>query len=207
MILISILATNNGMSTFKQIIQNILTEAIDAPPAIHFQIPSQVDPSFVNYIKNAENGIRKGFDKKRGRWFPHKSVEGGSDTIAYGHKLQQGENYSKGITEDEAIKLLNRDIQIARDKARKEVDKNYGVGLFNHLTLQQQEMLTDFVFNLGSLRSFPKFTRGVLINDINVISKEYKRYVGGKELTGRNRDFYNRYIATPVKKVPIFKIR
>jgi GH24 family phage-related lysozyme (muramidase) len=189
------------MSTFKERIQKILSEAAIEPPAIH-QTYQHFSPAFFNYIKNVENGIRKGFDKKTNRWYPHASVEGGAPTIAYGHKLQRGENYTKGITEDEAIRLLNQDLELARQKAQQEVDAQYGRGLFGSLPIERQEMLTDFVFNLGSLRSFPKFTRGVLVNDLPAMLREYKRYTGGRELTGRNRAFHDRYIIPMITKNP-----
>ena len=187
------------MSTFKDRIQKILSEAIDQPPAIH-QTYQHFDPSFVKYIKYNENGIRKGYDVQTGRWLPHQSVEGGAPTIAYGHKVQQGENFSHGITEDDAIRLLNQDLEHARMKAQREVDSHYGRGSFSMLPIQRQEILTDFVFNLGSLRSFPKFTHGVISNDIAVMAKEYKRYVGGRELTQRNKQFHDRYLSAPVQK-------
>lgn len=67
----------------------------------------------VNIIKafeNSKNNPRGGYNKQLKKWFPHKSLEGGADTIAYGHKLQPGEDFSKGLTDDEAEKLLEKDI-------------------------------------------------------------------------------------------------
>jgi hypothetical protein len=67
----------------------------------------------VNVIKAFENSKENpsgGYNKQLKKWFPHKSIEGGSATIAYGHKLQKGEDFSKGISDDEAIKLLEKDI-------------------------------------------------------------------------------------------------
>lgn len=185
------------MSTFKERIQKILNEALIEPPAIHHTY-QHFNQSFIDYIKQSENGIRKGFNKKTNRWYPSPSVEGGSPTIAYGHKVKSGENFSKGITEEEAIRLLNTDLEIARQKAQREIDSAYGNGIFSSLPIENQEMLTDFVFNLGSLTSFPKFTRGVLMNKPDVISKEYKRFVNGRELTQRNRSFYDRYLTGKV---------
>ena len=66
--------------------------------------------------------------------------------------------------------------------------------MFHVLSLAKQEMLTDFVFNLGTLKSFPKFVRAVLTNNNVAIEKEYKRYSAHKELTQRNEMFFNRYI-------------
>ncbi len=67
-----------------------------------------------NIIKPFENSVNNpkgGFNKKLKKWFPHKSLEGGSDTIAYGHKILSGEDFSQGITEQEAEHLLEKDIR------------------------------------------------------------------------------------------------
>ncbi len=77
----------------------------------------------MNIIKPFENSVNNpkgGFNKKSKKWFPHKSLEGGSDTIAYGHKLLPGEDFSKGLTDSEAERLLEKDIRekikLARSK-------------------------------------------------------------------------------------------
>lgn len=183
------------MSTFKAHIQKILTEAIDQPSAIHQSYEHQFRPSFVNYIKFNENGIKKGFDVKTNKWFVVDDPNLKTEMIAYGHQIKPGENFSKGITEDQAIQLLNSDLNFAREKVKHEIDSTYGIGLFNTLPLQRQEMLVDFMYNLGSLRSFPKFVRAVLINDQPTIAREYKRFSNGKEVTQRNQSFHDRYVA------------
>ncbi len=68
------------------------------------------------------------------------------------------------------------------------------------MSLKQEEMLTEFAFNLGGLSKFPKFVDSVLRNDLNTMNKEYKRYVGNKELTGRNTAFYSRYLTENADK-------
>ena len=61
-------------------------------------------------------------------------------------------------------------------------------------------MLLDFVFNLGTTKKFPKFTKGVLDNDVEVILSEYKRFYNDtdthelKELRYRNEMFYQTYL-------------
>ena len=67
--------------------------------------------SIIKRFENNPNFPKGGFDKTKKRWFPHRSVEGGEPTIAYGHKVQKGENFSQGITETEAEDLLHKDIQ------------------------------------------------------------------------------------------------
>ena len=80
----------------------------------------------VNIIKQFENNINNpkgGYNKVKKLWFPHKSVEGGSDTIAYGHKIQPNEDFSKGITDDDALKLLEKDASKKIDVAKKHIEK------------------------------------------------------------------------------------
>jgi hypothetical protein len=74
---------------------------------------SNLETRVVNIVKRFENSIdnpRGGYNKAKKLWFPHKSLEGGSDTIAYGHKIQPGENFSKGLTDADALKLLEKDV-------------------------------------------------------------------------------------------------
>jgi len=54
-------------------------------------------------------------------------------------------------------------------------------------------MLTDFAFN-GVLAKFPKFLDGVVTGNDNEVKAQYIRHVNGKELTGRNQAFANRYL-------------
>jgi GH24 family phage-related lysozyme (muramidase) len=146
-----------------------------------------LDSSFIDYIKTVENDGKVGFDKNRKLWFPHKSVEGGSDTIAYGHKIQKGEDFSNGITDDRANELLKKDLQNAVNQVYREL------GNVN-LTKKQLEMFTDFVFNLGTLKKFPEFTRAALNNDLNNMKLQYKRYANKKPLKGRNAAFFSRFL-------------
>ena len=80
-----------------------------------------------NVIKKFENSVnnpRGGFNKQVKKWFPHKSIEGGSDTIAYGHKIQKGEEakFKNGISDDDAMKLLEKDIKEKADYARRHIN-------------------------------------------------------------------------------------
>lgn len=146
-----------------------------------------IDQSFIDYIKAAENAGKKGYDKQKKLWFPHKSFEGGSDTIAYGHKIQPGENFSKGITDAQAEALLKKDLEKARDQVTKELGGR-------QLSKKQMEMFVDFVFNMGTLKKFPKFTVAALKNDKEGMKSQYKRFAGGKELKGRNSAFLQRFL-------------
>jgi GH24 family phage-related lysozyme (muramidase) len=144
--------------------------------------------SFTDYLKYVENGNKVGYDVKKKLWFPHKSVEGGSDTIAYGHKIQSGEDFSGGLTDSQAEDLLKKDIEKAKIQINKELKGT-------KLTPKQEEMFIDFVFNMGTLKKFPKFVQATLKNDESGINTEYKRFAGGKELKGRNMAFARRYLS------------
>ena len=65
---------------------------------------------FMQKIMQWENSIKAGWNSKKKRWFPHGSVEGGTGTIAYGHKLTASDiasgRFAKGITQADAEKLL-----------------------------------------------------------------------------------------------------
>ena len=58
---------------------------------------------FIEYLKYVENGGKIGWDEDKQLWFPHRSPEGGNDTIAYGHKLRDAEveQANKGLTDGE----------------------------------------------------------------------------------------------------------
>jgi len=192
-----------GIKKFVSII-----EAVDLPPPIHFEPPAQVQkvssfadyygsqfqatPDFINYMKSVENGVKAGF--KHGMWHPHKSVEGGTDTIAYGHKLHPGNNFSRGLTDAQATALLKQDINAAAERAKQITNYKFGQGAWERLDNIKKEMLTDFAFN-GVLAKFPKFLDGVVTNNTAEINAQYKRHVNGKELTGRNSAFANRYLS------------
>ena len=171
-----------------------LEETVDMPPTITQQ-NSIFNQDFVNFIKSIENIQKIGF--KNEKWFPHKSVEGGVPTIAYGHKIKNDielSHYSSGITDEEANRILIEDLEIAKQKVYSYIKSKYKVNI--KLSLKQEEMLTEFAFNLGGLEKFPKFVNSILRNDLEVTNNEYKRHTGGKELTGRNTAFYNRYLKT-----------
>ena len=100
-------------------------------------------------IKRAENDAKKGWDADKKLWFPHDSVEGGTQTIAYGHKCtaaEQREWSEKGLSEDAANALLDADLATARAGvaallASKKVEATLSEGAM--------AALTEMVFNIG----------------------------------------------------------
>ena len=170
------------------------------PPAI--QRAAQPSSSFItqdylDYIKTAENRSRVGFEK--GRWYPHKDPSGGWN-VGYGHHLTDSEYQSiskYGLSNQEVENFLIQDLMAAHRKVHDYITKKYGVKL--HLTPKQDQMLVDYVFNLGSLSSFPKMVDAIVRSDREKMGKEYKRsaVINGKrkEITGRNTQFANKFLS------------
>jgi len=175
----------------------LVKEIMDAPPANNIQQASTnvLSSDFINYIKFVENGQKVGYDKTKKLWFPHKSVEGGFPTIGYGHKIQTNhelEAYKKGISDEDVEKLLKSDLTIANKHVHEYIKSRYKVDVM--LTQKQSEMLTDFAFNLGGLKKFPRFVDAVLRNRWDIVKTEYVRTAAGKSLKQRNQSFYDRFL-------------
>ena len=160
-------------------LRSLLTEAVSD------------DPDFVAYIKEQE-GSKK---DKRGYHVAYQDSVG-KWTIGYGHASNSVKPGMKW-TEAKAEEQLKRDINKAESIA-----KSYVAEKFPGKTLgsTQLKMLTDFAFNLGGLRKFPKFTAAVVYKNWSEAAKNYKRFAGGMELTKRNRDFYNKFLSPLLAK-------
>ena len=155
---------------------------------------------FLAFVQQLENAGRVGWNNAENKWYSHPSPEGGRETIAYGHKIQddaEEQRFASGITEQQALDLLCTDLDIAWDKAASYVKSRHGVEL-SDLSQKQQEMLTEYAFNLGTLRGFPKFVKAVVEEDWDTARLEYKRTYrdtnGNRHELSRNNDFYNRYL-------------
>ena len=151
--------------------------------------PTDLDPEhmkkYLEALRFQENDAKKGY--KNGKWYPHHSVEGGADTIAYGHKLTPNDAYlRKGITEDQAISLQEQDVLKNQALAKKQVDKKYGAGTFDSLPQDSQMLLVDYQYNLGTLSGFPSFVKATVEGDKEKMLAEHKRYGAGMPLKRRN---------------------
>ena len=68
----------------------------------------------------------KGWNKNRGVWEAYNSLEGGSKTIAYGHKIVEACESFNSLTDKEATELFNRDYAKHKIEAAKYYNSKYG---------------------------------------------------------------------------------
>jgi lysozyme len=84
------------------------------------------------------------------------SPEGGADTIGWGHKIRPGEDFSKGLTKDQADQLFARDLAPAEKLVQSRVKVP--------LSQQQYDALVSLAYNLPSAFHPVKST---LLGEIN----------------------------------------
>jgi len=81
-----------------------------------------VSDQFIEYLKRVEG--QSGLQPE-GHYVPAASLEGGSPTIGYGHKLGPGEHV-ESMGQESAIALLKDDARYAELLARRRVDSAFG---------------------------------------------------------------------------------
>ena len=137
-------------------------------------------------VQMAENGVRSGWSKDTRKWLPHDSAEGGTPTIAYGHKFAtQAEadavTASGGITEAKAIEWFNEDMGTAKDRAKSQYEAEYTNKEWKDLDVLGKLMLTEVVFNIGTLKDdageygWPSLTTAIHDKDFSVAKDQLSR--------------------------------
>ena len=145
----------------------------------------------IRSVENSKDNPNGGWNEKEQRWYPHKSHEGGADTIAYGIKLSNGTPEAElalqqgYLTDEQAVHFTDSLAQTYYNAAKKVYDEKYGAGEWDKLSPESQSFLTDFSYNPG-LGKFPKLMEGFHSGNIDMIRQNYKRYSNGKPL-GRNK--------------------
>lgn len=136
---------------------------------------------FMMSVENSKNNKKGGWNPKLKRWFPHVSFEGGEPTIGYGHKMLDLENYSKyyaGLTDEEVMELLKKDISAHIAKAAKEYESLSGKK-WNDLLPEAKALIIEKVYNIGTIASkktgkyYPKLAKALAANDVNGILANY----------------------------------
>jgi RHS repeat-associated protein len=116
----------------------------------------------------------------------------GIPTIGYGHVINKGEDFSKGITKEKGTELLSQDVKTAVDAANKDVKAT--------LSQSQFDALVSFTYNVGP----GGLGQSTLLENINagnnVTGESFTDWnrAGGKVvegLTTRRTDEFNLYSA------------
>ena len=159
-------------------------------------------------VENSKDSKRGGWDESTQRWYPHRSPEGGADTIAYGIKLSNGTpeaalaKQQGYLTDEQALDALDTLVQKYHDNAKIVYDKKFGEGSWDSLSEKSKSILTDYEYNPG-LKKFPQLMEGFNEGNMEKIKANYKRYLGRREL-GRNK-----YLSADIDSLstfyPIFK--
>lgn len=169
--------------------------------------------SYIKQLRLQENAGKTGY--KNDKFFPYNSVEGGTPTIAYGHKLTKDEvtkkMYQNGLSEEEATALLKKDLESHVNTARRTYNKKYGENAFNSVPEDMQNLLVDYSYTGTGINTFPNFHNAIYNYSIadtpekklqaqQELLKNYKRHVNGKELVSRNAFTENVLKNLPIKK-------
>lgn len=160
-------------------------------------------PAFVARMEN-DKGLGYRLNARgEARYFPVPSFEGGMPTIGFGTKIRdkaQLKALEDGVSAKVAQQMLEEELAESSGKVNAYVKANYpGKTLFS-LPIEAREILTEFMFNLGNLKSFKAFADAVVRGDWETALKEHKRYArrGGKgralSLDERNFQVQNRYL-------------
>jgi LysM repeat protein len=126
--------------------------------------------NFMQKVMYWENSIKSGWNSKKKRWFPHGSVEGGTGTIAYGHKLTSSDiasgRFTKGISQQDAEQLLKDDLFAASRKALAIIPK------YKSLPDNVRQALINAVYR-GELKSTHKTVKLMNADKWSAAAKEY----------------------------------
>lgn len=142
--------------------------------------PISTNTKFVEAIKHVENNYalakRSGEYKQTNgngewRWFPGKSPEGGTPTLAWGHKLTESEwaakkvsfidpkikepvarDFRYGLTDEEAHALLIKDIDEHEEQARRDWNRYQEKPTYDELPEKYKMVLVNLVYNAGLVK-------------------------------------------------------
>ena len=160
-----------------------IEEAKSSGKICNYQSPNI---KWFNYWKNAENGIKKGWNSSENKWYAHSSAEGGDPTIAYGIKLSSGflqsnemkfmnlndlQNGSIGISESVAENEIITKANNALIDIKKLINDRFGVSYFDNIEEKYKYAMVDIYLNHGGGNfkkdTWKSFIEGAVNNDLN----------------------------------------
>ena len=140
-------------------------------------------------------------------------VEGhGNLTYGYGHLDSDGTlgNQISGMSDSEyqtwSDSTLATDLNEAYETGRQSFSNNFSgakknksgyttdYSVYDALPDDAKAIITDFQFNLGNIKGYPKLMNALKDGDWKTVSEEYIRTLNGKALGKRNDDIFEEYI-------------
>jgi len=162
--------------------------------------------SLKDRIKAYENPFKEGYDAKTGYWKPHKSPEGGAETVAWGDKLLPGKYApdvmqrikTKGVTDQEAEQMFESNLNKARQDAL-EIIRNKQI---QNLSPQQEEALTEMVYQMGKkgVSGFPNMLDALKSGDYDRASQEALDSLWAQQTPQRAKEVAERLKFPKVKR-------
>ena len=163
---------------------------------------------FLSQQRDQENGNNEGWRHDQQKFFPYNSVEGGTQTIGYGHKLSKHEQntgvYRSGITKQEAISIQIREYKESRRNAEK-IFINSQKSRFQDCSIGAQFVAADLVFNVGEngFRKYKKYMEAMKKNDLEGMIQESKSHVtlaSGEKREMKRRNEFRKFILQKYRK-------
>jgi hypothetical protein len=145
-------------------------------------------------LMKVENSIKAGYDPERDSWKPHASPEGGTDTIGYGHKLEQrdidnGDIFINGaphslwnVPDAAIVALFAADVKEYELSAKKawQMYRPQDALSWEWLPLKYRCVLTNVAYNVGFMGDkWPKLFDAIRREDDRAVREQmvtsYKR--------------------------------
>lgn len=139
----------------------------------------------------------RGFNPDLARFFAEPDSRGIA-TIGFGHRITEDEIrggvFDRGLTFEQAMDLLDRDILTHQGHAAKVI----GPRIFYGLPQDLRDAATALTFQVGrsGFRKFEKFRNALLAGDLEAARKETLTGGGGQQFLSRQRDL-NETFLTP----------
>lgn len=190
-----------------------ITDAFNKIREVQKQTNQGYRPSeaYIQELMRQENEGNAGL--KDNKYYPYPSVEGGTPTIGYGHKLTDDEvksnKYGSGLTKEQVMQLMREDLNKHAGIAKSSFDTKFGEGAFSKLNPELQDLVLDYSYTGTGVDKFPNFHKAVYeyATGKNPAEKaaarvkmasQYKRYTGKNELKKRNE--YTRNVLNNLKQ-------
>lgn len=110
----------------------------------------------------------------------------GKDTIGYGHLVKPGEDFSKGITDQQADKLFDKDFEHHVKGARTTPG-------YNLADQRRKQAMVDLAYNMGPnwYKTWPKFSAAASKGDWKTAAKELQNSKWYKQVGNRGKTIVN----------------